>query len=171
MSADRFTVAVVGAGAVGRRWPGYTMLVRGSARRIVLHDISSAKVRAEVLDLGHGAMFTPRPRSTDPTMSPYVRRRCRRLVTAGAKQRPGQSRMDLAGTTVELMGRSAPFPLTSRPTRSASGHQPRFDVVTYASLKIAGSLRTGSSGNGPLPSRLRWLVSEAWRRGRQCPRP
>ena len=58
MRGERFQVAVVGAGAVGAT-SAYAMLVRGAARRVVLHDINAAKVRAEVLDLGHGAMFVP----------------------------------------------------------------------------------------------------------------
>ena len=89
MRGERFQVAVVGAGAVGAT-SAYAMLVRGAARRVVLHDINAAKVRAEVLDLGHGAMFVPEAEidgSDDVeicggsmTMAPGSRWRCRRWL-------------------------------------------------------------------------------------------
>ena len=107
MRGERFQVAVVGAGAVGAT-SAYAMLVRGAARRVVLHDINAAKVRAEVLDLGHGAMFVPEAEidgSDDVEIcggSDVV------VVTAGAKQKPGQTRMDLAGATVDLMKKVLP---------------------------------------------------------------
>ena len=41
MRGERFQVAVVGAGAVGAT-SAYAMLVRGAARRVVLHDINMA---------------------------------------------------------------------------------------------------------------------------------
>lgn len=162
MSADRFTVAVVGAGAVGATM-AYAMLVRGSARRIVLHDINSAKVRAEVLDLGHGAMFTPQAEVDGSDDVAVCRGADVVVVTAGAKQRPGQSRMDLAGTTVELMKTILPPVLDVAPDAVYVMVTNPVDVVTYASLKITGLPPDRLFGSGTVldSSRLRWLVSEA----------
>ena len=50
-------VSIVGAGSVGASM-AYAMLIRESAREVVLYDINEAKVTAEVLDLAHGTQFT-----------------------------------------------------------------------------------------------------------------
>src|SRR5690606_41709926 len=53
------TLAIVGAGSVGATI-GYAAMIRGAARRIVLYDIDSKKVKAQALDLAHGLQFVPR---------------------------------------------------------------------------------------------------------------
>ena len=162
MRGERFQVAVVGAGAVGAT-SAYAMLVRGAARRVVLHDINAAKVRAEVLDLGHGAMFVPEAEidgSDDVEIcggSDVV------VVTAGAKQKPGQTRMDLAGATVDLMKKVLPAVQAVAPDAIYVLVTNPVDVVTYASLKITDLPPDRIFGSGTVldSSRLRWLVSEA----------
>lgn len=51
-------IAIIGAGSVGATM-AYAMLMRGSARTVVLYDINRAKVEAEALDLAHGIQFMP----------------------------------------------------------------------------------------------------------------
>ena len=105
-------VSIIGAGAVGSSL-AYAALMRGTARHVVLQDINEAKVRAEALDLAHGSQFFPEAviqGSSDPAAtegSDVV------VVTAGAKQKPGQTRLDLAATTVRLMQQVIP-PLIER---------------------------------------------------------
>lgn len=162
MGSERFTVAVVGAGAVGATM-AYAMLVRGSARRVVLHDINAAKVRAEVLDLGHGAMFLPSSEIDGSDDVEVCRGADVVVVTAGAKQKPGQSRMELAGTTVELMKKILPSVQSVAPDAVYVMVTNPVDVVTYASLKITDLPPDRIFGSGTVldSSRLRWLVSEA----------
>lgn len=162
MSAERFTVAVVGAGAVGATM-AYAMLVRGSARRVVLHDINPDKVRAEVLDLAHGAMFVPEAQVDGSDDVEVCRGADVVVVTAGAKQKPGQTRMDLAETTVELMKKILPAVQSVAPDAVYVMVTNPVDVVTYASLKITDLPPHRIFGSGTVldSSRLRWLVSEA----------
>ncbi len=96
-------LTVVGAGSVGVS-VAYAALIRGSARTVALYDIDRPKVEAEVLDLAHGTWFTGGTvvGGADPEVvagSHVV------VITAGAKQRPGQTRLDLAGTNVRLLER------------------------------------------------------------------
>jgi L-lactate dehydrogenase len=162
MRAERFTVAVVGAGAVGATM-AYAMLVRGSARRVVLHDINRDKVRAEVLDLAHGAMFVPQSEIDGSDDVEVCRGADVVVVTAGAKQRPGQTRMELAGTTVALMKNVLPAVQAVAPDAVYVMVTNPVDVVTYASLKITGLPPDRIFGSGTVldSSRLRWLVSAA----------
>ena len=57
MHSHSSKVSVIGAGAVGASM-AYAMLIRESAREVVLYDVNEAKVTAEVLDLAHGTQFT-----------------------------------------------------------------------------------------------------------------
>src|SRR5690606_40977750 len=83
----------VGAGAVGATL-AYAGLMRGFARRVALYDVNRAKVEAEALDLAQGIQFMPEATvegSDDVAVcadSDVV------VITAGAKQQPGQSRLD-----------------------------------------------------------------------------
>ena len=85
-------LAIIGAGAVGS-CVAYAALIRGSARHVVLYDIDAPRVEAEVLDLAHGTQFTGsstiigRHRHLDVVAGANVV-----VITAGAKQHPGQSR-------------------------------------------------------------------------------
>ena len=162
MSRERFTVAVVGAGAVGATM-AYAMLVRGSARRVVLYDVNRAKVRAEVLDLAHGAMFLPQSEIDGSDDVEVCRGADVVVVTAGAKQKPGQSRMELAATTVELMKTVLPAVQAVAPDAIYVMVTNPVDVVTYASLKITDLPPDRIFGSGTVldSSRLRWLVSQA----------
>ena len=89
-------VSIIGAGAVGTSL-AYAMLIKGVARHVVLQDINAQKVHAEALDLMHGGQFMPTAKiegtdNVEATADSDVI-----VITAGARQRPGQSRLDLAG--------------------------------------------------------------------------
>ena len=84
-------IAIVGAGAVGTA-VAYACLMRGDARDIVLHDINKPKVEAEALDMAHGIQFTPSGSVEGSDDVEIVRGADLVIVTAGAKQKPGQSR-------------------------------------------------------------------------------
>lgn len=161
MSERTSTLAVVGAGAVGATI-AYAALLRGSARRVVLQDINATKVRAEVLDIAHGIQFMPMGEidgSEDPEI---VRGADVVVVTAGAKQRPGQSRMELAERTISLMRSIMPKLVEIAPEAIFVMVTNPVDVVTYAALKLSGLPPTRLFGSGTVldSSRLRYLVAQ-----------
>lgn len=157
----RFTVAVIGAGSVGATL-AYATLIRGLARRVVLYDINAAKVRAEVLDLAHGLMFFPEAEIDGSDDIEVCRDADVVVVTAGAKQKPGQSRMDLAASTVGLMQQIIPAALQVAPDAVYVMVTNPVDVVTYVAQKIAGLPEGRLFGSGTVldSSRLRFLVSQ-----------
>ncbi|MEV0893320.1 L-lactate dehydrogenase [Promicromonospora sp. NPDC050262] len=154
-------IAVVGAGAVGSTL-AFAALTRGSARTIALLDIDRQKVDAEVLDLQHGLMFTSQAHvigSDDPAVcegADVV------VVTAGAKQKPGQSRVDLAEATIGLMRTILPGLVEVAPDATYLMVTNPVDVVTYAALKISGLPRERLFGSGTVldSSRLRVVLAE-----------
>jgi L-lactate dehydrogenase len=154
-------LAIVGAGAVGSSL-AYAALIRESAREIVLYDVQTAKVDAEVLDLAHGTQFTGSSRITGGDDIDVVTGANMVIITAGAKQNPGQSRLDLAATNVGILKKLLP-PLVERaPDAVFMLVTNPCDVLAVAAQKITGlpAGRVFSSGTVLDSSRLRWLLAE-----------
>lgn len=154
-------LSIIGAGAVGTSI-AYAALIRGVARTVALMDINADKVAAEVLDLSHGLEFVPRASvigAPDPSVcagSDVV------IFTAGAKQKPGQTRLELAEATIELTRRALPPVVEAAPNARYVMVTNPVDVITYAALKFTGLPRTQLFGSGTVldSSRLRFLLSE-----------
>ncbi|MEZ5210287.1 MULTISPECIES: L-lactate dehydrogenase [unclassified Gordonia (in: high G+C Gram-positive bacteria)] len=154
-------ISIIGAGAVGTAI-AYAALIRGVARTVALMDVNAEKVAAEVLDLSHGLEFLPRAAvigGADPSIcadSDVV------IFTAGAKQKPGQTRLELAEATIELTKRALPPIVEAAPDACFVMVTNPVDVITYAALKFTGLPRNQLFGSGTVldSSRLRFLVSE-----------
>jgi L-lactate dehydrogenase len=160
-SARTTKLAVVGAGAVGSTL-AFAALARGSARTIALHDVNRAKVEAEVLDLRHGLMFTPQAQVIGSDDVAVCAGADVVVVTAGAKQKPGQTRLDLAEGTIGLMRDILPGLVDVAPDATYVMVTNPVDVVTYAALKISGVPRERMFGSGTVldSSRLRVVLAE-----------
>lgn len=154
-------LAVVGAGAVGSTL-AYAALMRGAARTVALMDINAAKVEAEVLDLSHGVQFVPEAQVIGSDDVSVCADADVVVVTAGAKQKPGQTRTELAGATIDLMKKILPGLVATAPNAVYIMVTNPVDVVTYASLKISGLPPSQLFGSGTVldTSRLRFLIAQ-----------
>lgn len=94
-------IVVVGAGFVGSTI-AYALMIGGTAQEIVLIDKIKEKARGEAMDLNHGASFI---RPINIYAGDYSN--CQGadiiIITAGAPQRPGQTRLDLVETNTVIM--------------------------------------------------------------------
>lgn len=153
-------LAVIGAGAVGAS-VAYAALLRGSARTIALYDIKTAKVDAEVLDLAHGSPLASGARIIGGDDITCVQGADVVVVTAGAAQKPGQTRLDLAGTNVKILDSLMPQLLEQAPDAIYVLVTNPCDVLTVAALQVSGlpAGRVFSSGTVLDTSRLRNLLS------------
>ena len=153
-------LAVVGAGAVGSTL-AYAALTRGAARTVALMDVNRAKVEAEVLDLRHGGMFIPQAEIEGSDDVEVCRGADVVAVTAGAKQRPGQSRLDLAEATVDLTRTLLPRLVEVAPDAIYLMVTNPVDVVTYAAQQLSGLDRSRVFGSGTVldSSRLRDAIA------------
>ncbi len=154
-------VAVVGAGAVGATL-AYAVLMRGAAREVVLYDIDTAKVRAQALDLAHGIQFMPMAAVTGTDEIAACAGADVVVFTAGAKMKPGQTRIELAGTTIGLVRTLMPTLVDLAPDAVHLMVTNPVDVVTYAALRCSGLPREKVIGSGTVldSSRFRYLVAE-----------
>ena len=154
-------VTVVGAGAVGSA-TAYAMLIRGSARQVVLYDIDRARVEAEALDLAHGAMFLSAGTVTgtseiDRTAHSHVI-----VVTAGAAQRPGQTRLELIETNARIFRTMIPQLVKASPHAIVIVVTNPCDVLTMLAVEQTGidPARLFASGCVLDTSRLRWAIAQ-----------
>lgn len=154
-------VAVVGAGSVGATM-AYAVLMRGAARTVALYDIDAAKVEAEVLDLGHGIQFMPMADVQGSDDVAVCAGADVVVITAGAKQKPGQSRLDLAESTIGLVRTIMPRLVEVAPDAIYLMVTNPVDLVTYAALKISGLPEGQVFGSGTVldSSRLRYLLAK-----------
>jgi L-lactate dehydrogenase len=154
-------LAVVGAGSVGTSL-AYAALIRGSAGTIALYDVNAPKAEAEALDLAHGSQFAAASAAVTGGGDISVTEGADVVViTAGAKQDPGQSRLDLAGTNVRILEQLMPPLLERAPDAAYVLVTNPCDVLTVAAQRISGlpAERVFSSGTVLDTSRLRWLLA------------
>jgi L-lactate dehydrogenase len=154
-------IAIVGAGSVGATL-AYACLIRGVGRTIALYDLDAAKARAEVLDLNHGLQFVPAATMVGSDDLEVCRGADLVVVTAGAKQRPGQTRLELAHANVEMCRELVPRLLEVAPDAILLLVTNPVDVVTHAALRYSGLPPNRVFGSGTVldSSRLRLLIAQ-----------
>ena len=101
VSKQERKVVVIGAGAVGATYV-YALIHTGLAGQIVLIDLDQNRVRGEVMDLEHGLAFVPPVTIRSGDYSDFADANLI-VVTAGSKQTPGQSRLELIQRNAEVV--------------------------------------------------------------------
>ena len=138
-------VSIVGVGSVGTAI-AYACMIRGSAGAIALYDIAAKKVHAEVLDLNHGSQFVPNCTVTGSDSIDVTAGSSIVIVTAGRKQKPGQSRLELAATNVAMAQTTHAAAARAVPRRDHHlRHQPGRHRHPTPPLAPSTSRRAGSS--------------------------
>jgi L-lactate dehydrogenase len=153
-------VVIVGAGAVGSTF-AYTLALRGLADEIVLIDANRDLAKGQALDMVHGQAFFPSIQIREGGSADYADAALI-VITAGAKQKPGESRLELvqrnAAITMscmdEIVAQNSPAVvlLVSNPV----------DVLTYVAYRHSGWPRGRIIGSGTVldSARFRHLLSK-----------
>jgi len=154
-------ISVVGAGAVGTA-TAYALLIKEVAREVVLYDIAKEKVDAEVLDLAHGTPFTGSSKISGGDDITLTANSDLVIITAGAKQKPGQTRLDLAAVNVKILESMLPKLLEQSPKAIFMLVTNPCDVLAVVAQKITGlpASRVFASGTVLDSARLRWMLAE-----------
>jgi L-lactate dehydrogenase len=101
MDVNTSKVAIIGAGSVGATL-AFDLCLKGAVTEIALIDSNKEKAEAEILDIKQGSSLG---RSINIEASEYSS--CRDggivIITAGARQKPGETRLDLTGRNVAVM--------------------------------------------------------------------
>ncbi|MEX0152821.1 L-lactate dehydrogenase [Microbacterium sp. LMI1-1-1.1] len=154
-------LTVVGAGSVGAS-VAYAALIRGSARHVALYDIATEKVEAEVLDLAHGTQFTGSSDIVGGSDVAVAEGSHVVVITAGAKQNPGETRTELAATNAAILRDMMPQLLEVAPHAIYVIVTNPCDVLTVLAQEATGlpAARIFASGTVLDTSRLRWKLAQ-----------
>jgi L-lactate dehydrogenase len=153
-------VLLVGDGAVGSTY-AYAMTLQGIAQELVICDIAKDKIKGDSLDLADAQPFsypkTIRPGEySDAADADLV------VITAGAPQKPGETRLDLVNKNLNILktiidpivdsGFNGIFLVAANPV----------DILTYATWKLSGfpKERVIGSGTSLDTARLQKFVGE-----------
>ena len=152
--------AVIGCGFVGSSI-AFSLIQRGLFSELVLIDANQDKAVGEAMDLSHGlpyiaAMDVHAGGYDDLSDCALI------VVTAGANQKPGQTRLELIGQNVSILNSIIPQ-ITARPFEGILliVSNP-VDVLTYAAFRISGYPAHRVLGSGTVldSARLRYLLGE-----------
>jgi L-lactate dehydrogenase len=153
-------VAIVGAGSVGAT-VAYACMLRGGADELVLYDLDGAKAEAQALDLRQGVQFAQMATvwgsgELDGCAGSDVV-----VLTAGARQKPGQTRLDLAAANTRMCQELVPDLVAGSPDALLLAVTNPVDVVTLAALRAGGLDPARVIGTGTVldTSRLREVLA------------
>ncbi len=160
MEMDMNKITVIGTGSVGSTI-AYTLTITGVASEIVMIDINGEKALGEALDIRQGIPFCP-PSTVyagsygDAVGSDIV------IITSGVARKPGQSRLDLAQTNVDILKGVTEQILKYAPDATYVIVSNPVDVLTYAFCKYSGLPEARIIGSGTIldTARLKARISE-----------
>lgn len=101
VGGHRTTIAVVGTGMVGSSF-AYAAMIKGLAAELVLIDASEEREEGEVMDLAHGLIGTHTGNVRGGTLKDCGTADII-VITAGAAQKPSETRLDLVQKNVGIL--------------------------------------------------------------------
>ena len=153
-------ITVIGTGSVGSTI-AYTLTTAGLASEIVMIDINGEKALGEALDIRQGTPFCNpctiyAGNYSDAVDSNIV------VITSGVARKPGQSRLDLAQTNVNILKSITPQITAVAPNALYIIVSNPVDIMTYVFTKISGIPENQIIGSGTIldTARLRSRISE-----------
>ena len=153
-------ISIIGTGSVGSTI-AYTLTVMGLASEIVMIDINSEKALGEALDIRQGTPFCNACSDyagdyRDAVDSDIV------ILTSGIARKPGQTRLELAQTNVNITKSIIPEITKYAPNAVYIIVSNPVDVLTYTFHKFSDIPESHIIGSGTIldTARLRARLSE-----------
>ena len=153
-------ITIIGAGSVGATI-AYTLSQRSIASEIVLIDINKDKAEGEVMDIEQGTSFRE-PISIVAGDYPDAADSDIVIITSGIARKPGQTRIELTQTNVNIMKSITPEIVKVAPKALYIIVSNPCDVMTYAFAKLSGLPENQILGSGTAldTARLRCRLSQ-----------
>ena len=153
-------ISIIGTGSDGSTI-AYTLTVMGLATEIVMIDINNEKALGEALDIRQGTPFCSACSVyagdyRDAANSDIV------ILTSGIARKPGQTRLELAQTNVNITKSIIPEITKYAPNAIYIIVSNPVDILTYTFLKLSGIPESHIIGSGTIldTARLRSRLSE-----------
>jgi L-lactate dehydrogenase len=151
-------IAVIGAGFVGST-TAFTLMQSGLVSELALIDISNEKAEGEAMDMNHGMPFVHPVKIHQGTYSDCADADIV-IITAGANQKPGETRMDLVQKNTVIFksiiqevvkfNKDCILLVVTNPV----------DILTYVTYKISGFPKNKVIGSGTVldTARFKYLL-------------
>lgn len=151
---------VIGAGQVGAA-TAYTLMLSGLVSELVIIDLNEKKAKGEALDIVHGMPLCPPAEVyagdyADCAGADIV------IITAGANQKPGETRLDLLAKNRAVFGSIVPQAVKYAPDALYLVVTNPVDALTLETIRLSGLPAGRVIGTGTVldTSRLRYLLSQ-----------
>ncbi|XP_076761639.1 L-lactate dehydrogenase isoform X2 [Xylocopa sonorina] len=161
VSTGRNKVTVVGVGQVGMAC-AFSILTNGVSSELVLVDVMADKLKGEMLDLQHGSAFLKNAKINASTDYAATANSSLCVVTAGARQREGETRLDLVQRNTDIFKGIIPQLVKYSPETILLIVSNPVDILTYVAWKLSGlpKNRVLGSGTNLDSARFRFLLSQ-----------
>ena len=160
-------VTIIGAGSVGAT-TAFALLARNAASEVVLIDINTDKALGEALDIKQATPFIDNcdiyaGSYCDAVDSDVV------VITSGIGRKPGQTRLELVQTNVNIVKSIATEIIKYAPNAIYIIVANPVDILTYAFLKYTGLPKNQVFGTGTVLDtiRLRTRLAEIYNVNKQ----
>ena len=159
--SEKRKLVLVGTGFVGMSM-AYSFLSTGGIDELVLIDVDKEKAIGEAMDLQHGLPYARGKMSIYAGDYADCKDASIVVITAGAAQKPGETRLDLTAKNAKIMksiveqimasGFDGILVIASNPV----------DGMTYVAQKVSGLPKHRVIGSGTIldTARLRYMMSE-----------
>ncbi|XP_038285396.1 L-lactate dehydrogenase C chain isoform X1 [Canis lupus familiaris] len=159
-------ITIVGTGAVGMAC-AICILLKDLADELALVDVAVDKLKGETMDLQHGSLFFNTSKITSGKDYSVSANSKLVIVTAGARQQEGESRLALVQRNVNIMKSIIPAIVQHSPDcKMLIVSNPELfllvDILTYVVWKLSGlpATRVFGSGCNLDSARFRYLIGE-----------
>ena len=154
-------ITVIGAGAVGSA-TAFALALKNVANEIVIVDINEDKALGEAMDIHQGTPLFSEPVNVYAGNYAAAAGSNIVVITSGVGRKPGQTRMDLVNTNVEILKDIAPKITEVCPDATYIMVANPVDILTYAFCKLTNIPEDRVIGSGTLldTARLRARIAE-----------
>lgn len=151
--------AIIGCGFVGTSI-AFSLVQKGIFSELVLIDANEKKAEGEAMDLSHGLPFT-KPMEIKAGSYEDIADCAMIIITAGANQKPGETRLDLVYKNVEIYKSIIPKIVEKNQEATLLIVSNPVDIMTYVALKLSGYPSHKVIGSGTVldTARLKYLLS------------
>jgi len=153
-------ITIIGSGSVGSTI-AYTLTVQGLCSEIVLIDIAHEKALGEAMDIRQGVPFC-NPCTVYAGNYENAKGSDIVIITSGVARKPGQTRLELAQTNIDVLRSIMPQITKNAPDAIYLLVSNPVDILTYLFCKESGIPENRIIGSGTIldTARLRSRLSE-----------
>ncbi len=153
-------IAIIGCGFVGSSC-AFALMQSGLCNEIVLIDSSYARAQGEALDLNHGMTFA-QPITIYAGTYDDIQDAAMVIITAGAAQEPGETRLDLIHKNVGILSSIIPQMDTDNFKGILLIVSNPVDILTHVALQLSGLPAHRVIGSGTVldSARFKYILGE-----------